>query len=201
MGRVEDGESVDDLGMIHRDGPGDGSAPVVTDHHRGLGAELSDETADVGGEQVDAVGLEVLRLRRQVVATRVGGDHPEARRRERLRSAAASRTRTPGSRAAGRAAAPRRPRRSASSGRRRRRSPRESRSGRPASGCVNVSASRFGAAGTEPGSDVSFPTCKLMTSPLSGQRCATAEVIGGRAPPGRITRIDGGTHRLRSHRW
>ena len=60
---VEDGESVDYLGVVHRSGPGDGSAPVVTDQLRGVGSELSDESADVGGEQVDAVGLEVLGLR------------------------------------------------------------------------------------------------------------------------------------------
>jgi hypothetical protein len=35
----------------------------VTDQLRGLGAELADEAADVVGEQVDAVGLEALRLR------------------------------------------------------------------------------------------------------------------------------------------
>ena len=63
MGRVEDGEPVDHLGVVHRDGPGDASAPVVTDQQRGLGTELSDEAADVVGEQVDAVGLEALRLR------------------------------------------------------------------------------------------------------------------------------------------
>ena len=63
MGRVEDGESVDHLGVIHRDGPGDASAPVVTDQQRGLGTAFFDEAADVGGEQVDAVGLEALWLR------------------------------------------------------------------------------------------------------------------------------------------
>src|SRR2546425_10148369 len=63
MGCVEDGESVDHLGVVHRGGPGDASAPVVTDQHRGLGTELSDETADVGGEQVDGVVLEGLWLR------------------------------------------------------------------------------------------------------------------------------------------
>ena len=56
----------------------------MTDQERGLGTELSDEVADVGGEQVDGVVLEVLWLRRQVVATRVGGDDPKTRRRERL---------------------------------------------------------------------------------------------------------------------
>ena len=84
MGRVEDGESVDHLGVVHRDRPGDASAPVVTDQQRRLRTEFSDQAADVGGEQVDAVGLEALWLRRQVVATRVGGDHPKTRRHERL---------------------------------------------------------------------------------------------------------------------
>ena len=63
MGRVQDGQAVDHLGVIHRDGPGDGTAPVVTDQQRGLGTALFDEAADVVGEQVDAVGLEALRLR------------------------------------------------------------------------------------------------------------------------------------------
>jgi SnoaL-like polyketide cyclase len=52
MGRVEDGESIDYLGVVHCGGPGDGSAPVVTDQHRGLSPEFSDKTADVVGEQV-----------------------------------------------------------------------------------------------------------------------------------------------------
>ena len=63
MGRVEDREPVDDLRMIHRSGPRDGSAPVVTHQQRGLGTKLSDETANVGGEQIDAVSLESLGLR------------------------------------------------------------------------------------------------------------------------------------------
>src|SRR5438034_6603889 len=83
MGRVEDGESVDHLGVVHRGGPGDGSAPVVTDQERGLGTEFSDESADVVGEQVYGVGLEALWLRREVVATRVGRHHPKTRRRKR----------------------------------------------------------------------------------------------------------------------
>jgi hypothetical protein len=57
MGRVENGEPVDDLRVVHRGGPGDGSAPVVTDQQGGLGTELPDEAADVVGEQVDTVGL------------------------------------------------------------------------------------------------------------------------------------------------
>jgi hypothetical protein len=55
----------------------------VAGQERGVGVELFDEAGDVVGEQVDAVGLEALRLRRQVVATRVGGDDPKARCSER----------------------------------------------------------------------------------------------------------------------
>jgi hypothetical protein len=42
----------------------------VSDQQRGLGTEFSDEAADVGGEQVDGIGPEVLGLRREVAATR-----------------------------------------------------------------------------------------------------------------------------------
>src|SRR6476661_2521123 len=84
MGGVEDGESIDDLRMVHRGGPGDGSTPVVTDQERGFSTKLLDEIADVGGEQIDSVRLESLWLRRQVVATCIRGDHPKARCRERL---------------------------------------------------------------------------------------------------------------------
>jgi hypothetical protein len=63
MGRVEDGESVDHLRVVHRGRPRDASAPVMTDQERRLGTELSDESTDVGGEQVDVIGLEALWLR------------------------------------------------------------------------------------------------------------------------------------------
>jgi hypothetical protein len=43
MGRVEDGQPVDDLGVVHRERPGGGSTPVVAGHERGLGAALLDE--------------------------------------------------------------------------------------------------------------------------------------------------------------
>ena len=58
VGRVEDGEAVNDLRMGHRGGPGDASAPVVTDHQRGLGAAFVDQTGDVGGQLVDVVGMD-----------------------------------------------------------------------------------------------------------------------------------------------
>ena len=83
MGRVEDGQPVHDLGMVHRGVPGDGSAPVVADHQRGLGTALSDETADVVGQLVGGVGRDAGRPRRQVVAAHVGCDDAKSRRRER----------------------------------------------------------------------------------------------------------------------
>ena len=76
-------EAVDDLGVVHRQGPRDRSAPVVADDHRGLGAELADETADVVGQLVGRVVGEAVRLRRQVVAAQVGRDDAEARLDER----------------------------------------------------------------------------------------------------------------------
>ena len=61
MGRVEDGQPVHDLGVVHRGGPGDGSAPVVADQQRGLGTAFVDEIADVGGQLVGVVGLDAVR--------------------------------------------------------------------------------------------------------------------------------------------
>ena len=84
MGRVEDGQPVHDLGVVHRGGPGDGSAPVVTHQQRGLGTAFVDEIADVGGQLVGVVGRDAVRPRRQVVAAHVGRDDAESRRRERL---------------------------------------------------------------------------------------------------------------------
>ena len=83
MGGIENRKPVDDLGVVHRHGPGDTSAPVMTDQQRGLGTELSDEAADVVGKQINPVPLEALWLRGQVVATGVGGDDPKTRRCER----------------------------------------------------------------------------------------------------------------------
>ena len=83
MGRVEDGQTVHDLGVVHRRSPGGGSAPVVADHPRGLGAAFADEIAHVGGQLAGGVSREAVGLRRQVVAAQVGCDHAETGRRER----------------------------------------------------------------------------------------------------------------------
>jgi hypothetical protein len=55
----------------------------VTDQQGGLGAAFVDEVADVGGQLVDVVGGDAVRLRRQVVAPRIRGDDTD-RRYERL---------------------------------------------------------------------------------------------------------------------
>jgi len=60
MGRVEDGQPVHDLGVVHRGGPGGGSAPVVTDQHRGFGAAFVDQAADVVGQLVGVIGRDVV---------------------------------------------------------------------------------------------------------------------------------------------
>jgi hypothetical protein len=55
----------------------------VTDDHRGVGAELVDEAANVVGQLVGRVRREAVRLRRQVVAAQIGRDDAEARLHER----------------------------------------------------------------------------------------------------------------------
>ena len=80
---VEDGEPVDHLGVVHRRRPGDAFRPSRDRRTSGFGTELPDQAADVGGEQIDGVGLEALWLRRQVVAARVRCDDPKTRSHER----------------------------------------------------------------------------------------------------------------------
>jgi hypothetical protein len=63
MGRVEDGQPVHDLGVLHCGGPGNGSTPVVPDQHRLLGSALLDQAADVGRQLTDVVSADAVRLR------------------------------------------------------------------------------------------------------------------------------------------
>jgi len=55
----------------------------MTRQQRGLLAAFADEVPDIGGQQADVVGLDAVRLRRQVVAACVRSDDAEPRRRER----------------------------------------------------------------------------------------------------------------------
>src|SRR5580658_3419749 len=61
VGRVEDGQPVHDLGVVHREGPRDRAAPVVTDQQRGLGAAFTDQAGDVVGQRADVVGRDAIR--------------------------------------------------------------------------------------------------------------------------------------------
>ena len=63
MGRVEDGQPVHHLGVVHREGPGDAAAPVMADEQRGLGAAFVDQIPDVVGQQADVVGCDAFRFR------------------------------------------------------------------------------------------------------------------------------------------
>ena len=132
VGRVEDGQPVHDLGVAHRDGPGDGCRPS-----RDRPASRSRRRVRGSGPGCRRPAGRCRRRRRRPAsmtgcsrACRVpprGTPPPRA-----VRSAAARRTRTRGSRAAARPAAPRRPRRNATAGRRSRRSPHEGRRAGPA---------------------------------------------------------------------
>src|SRR4051794_19767102 len=84
MGRVENGQPVHHLGVVHRRSPGGGPAPVVAHQRRGLGTELVDEIAHVVGQLGGGVRRGAVGLRRQVVAAQVGRDHAETGRREGL---------------------------------------------------------------------------------------------------------------------
>lgn len=91
--------------LIHRGGPGNGAAPVVTDEQRGVGAALVDEAADVPRQLVNLVRVDAVSPRREVCSRacrvrRLGIRPPRA-----TESATASRTRTPESRAAERSGA------------------------------------------------------------------------------------------------
>src|SRR5438067_2026963 len=72
------GEFPDVVGVVLRDGPSDGSAPVVPDH-RGLArAEVTYESGHVVNEAADSVVLDARRLVAQVVAAHVRRDGAEA---------------------------------------------------------------------------------------------------------------------------
>jgi hypothetical protein len=56
VGRVEDGEPLELVGVAHGEGPGDAAAPVVPDHRRRpLLSELLDAARDVAPEAAHAI--------------------------------------------------------------------------------------------------------------------------------------------------
>ena len=100
-----------DLRVVHRRRPGDAAAPVVADQEGALRPALADQVADVGRQQFDAVARRP-RGAREVVAAQCPARRRESRPPRAPGSGVASRTRTRGSRAAGRRAGPPLPRRS-----------------------------------------------------------------------------------------
>src|SRR5262249_4294771 len=63
MGSVKDREPIHHLWVVHRCGPGGGSAPVMAHQQRRLGAALADEALDIVGQLVGCVGCDAQRLR------------------------------------------------------------------------------------------------------------------------------------------
>ena len=112
--------------MGHRGGPGDAAAPVVPGYQRGLCVAFADQAGDVGGQLVGVVGCGRRRAWRTSCSRACRVRPPGIPPPRAVRSAAASRARTRGSRTAGRPAAPPRPRRNAAA-RRPLRNPHEAR--------------------------------------------------------------------------
>ena len=76
MGPVDDDELLQHLRVIHGEGPGHVGAPIVGDQHEllTLPGNLLRELPHVLDEMLHLVGLETLRLRRQVVPAHVEPD-------------------------------------------------------------------------------------------------------------------------------
>ena len=68
---------IDGLGMEHREGPGDGAAPVVTHDVGALDAECAHESGHVVREHRRAIGVDARWLVAPAVAAKVGRDDPE----------------------------------------------------------------------------------------------------------------------------
>ena len=69
--------------MQQRALPGDERAPVVADHHRGLGLVVVEQAGEVAADVVDLVVLDLRRRVAAAEAAQVGRHRAVARRRER----------------------------------------------------------------------------------------------------------------------
>ncbi len=78
MGDVEDRELSDATGVAHCHGPGNYSAPIVSDHDSCLFSAGQDKALHITRQQLNAVCSHSGRFVREVVAAHVRGDHPEA---------------------------------------------------------------------------------------------------------------------------
>ena len=64
----------DRLGPLRREAPGERAAPVVRDQRGELAAERIDQRRDVADEMLGAIGLDLGRRRRSLVAAQVRRD-------------------------------------------------------------------------------------------------------------------------------
>ena len=83
MGRLDHGRAGEALGFEARHGPDDGGAPIVACDMETLAAERARQREDVGGGEVEFVGVRPLGLARQIVAALVRRDHVKAALGER----------------------------------------------------------------------------------------------------------------------
>src|SRR5438128_12633697 len=78
MRAIDDDEMVESLGMLERQPPGDGAAPVVPHDVRAVRAEGADEAHDVIRDHAGAIGRDPGGLAARAVAAQVGRDDAEA---------------------------------------------------------------------------------------------------------------------------
>ena len=71
MGRIDDDQPLEPLGVRDGERPGDDAAPVVADEHEPLAAEMIGEGAEILDHVRDPVLRELRRLVREVVAPHV----------------------------------------------------------------------------------------------------------------------------------
>ena len=78
MGRVQDDEATDALGVRGGEPPGDDPAPIVPDHLNLLGAEMVRQRQDIVGEPVEVIGREKPRLAAPIVSALIGDDDTQS---------------------------------------------------------------------------------------------------------------------------
>jgi hypothetical protein len=78
MGRVEDHQPLDALGVLHGQQPGQRATPVVAGDRGRAGTQGNDQVGHLLDQQPGSVVAHPGRLVGGVVAGQVGRDHPEA---------------------------------------------------------------------------------------------------------------------------
>jgi hypothetical protein len=78
MGRIQDHQPLDALGVLHGQQPGQRAAPVVPGDGGGASAQGHNQVGHLWGQHLGSVVAHPGRLVGGVVAGQVGRDHPEA---------------------------------------------------------------------------------------------------------------------------